>query len=206
MSRGTKLIQPDLCDIKSDASFFRLLKTSYTDMKGSFRSWISLKTVTGVHFVQFELRKSEHVNIRKENDLPPENRRAEYLYRPMPAELIPPLGENYMMHMYHHPDHADATAAMDLAQVPKKLTDRLCVCPVEGKGVGWGVNFVEGWHYNVMCLLAFAVLLLASLVFLICWAVLQHDVQGASGVAAYIVALAMLSVGSLQAVFELELL
>ncbi|MCJ1380780.1 hypothetical protein MMC17_003889 [Xylographa soralifera] len=206
MSCGTKLIQPDLRDIESDASFFRLLKTSYTEIKGQLRSRISLKTVTGIRFVQFELRKSEHVNIRKENDLPPEERRAEYLYRPMPAELIPPLGENYTMHLYHHPEHADATAATDLAQIPKKLTDRLCVCPVEGRGVGWGVHFVEGWHYNVVCLLAFALLLLASLVFLICWAVLQHDVQGASGVAAYIVAIATLSVGSVQAAFELELL
>ncbi|MCJ1286043.1 hypothetical protein MMC26_005385 [Xylographa opegraphella] len=169
------------------------------------RSRLSLKTVVGIRFVQFELRKSEHVNICKEHDLPPAEREAEYSYRPMPAELIPPLGENYMMHLYRHPDHADAIAATDLAQMLKKLADRLCVCPVEGRGVGWGVLFVEGWHYNVVCLLAFALILLASLVFLGCWAVLQHDVQGASGIAAYMLTLATLALGCVQAAFELEL-
>ena len=47
-------------------------------------------------------------------------------------------------------------------------------------------------------------MLLGSMAFLICWAVLKHDTQSASGVAAYIVAFVMLGVGNLQAAFELQ--
>ena len=47
-------------------------------------------------------------------------------------------------------------------------------------------------------------MLLGSMAFLIWWAVLRHDTQSASGVAAYIVAIVMRGVGSLQAAFELQ--
>ena len=43
MARRTRLIQPDLCEIKSDESFFRLLKRSYMEMRGRFRTRVSLK-------------------------------------------------------------------------------------------------------------------------------------------------------------------
>ena len=52
-------------------------------------------------------------------------------------------------------------------------------------------------------LIAYVVLLVASLAFLICWSVLEHNIQSASGVAAYIVALVALTIGSTQAVFDL---
>ena len=40
---------------------------------------------------------------------------------------------------------------------------------------------------------------LGSLAFVIAWAAKRHDVQGASGIAAWIVALSVLAVGWLQA-------
>ena len=205
-TRGTKLVQPDLEKINSDQDFFRLLKSCYSEIRGKTRSMLSLRTPRRIQFVQLELRKSELVSIRKEDDLPPETYKDDYLYRPMPAEIIPPLGENYMMHLFTHPDHADASAASDLEQVPKKLKNRLCVGSSEGKGIGWGVHFIEAWHYNLIWLLSFALVLLASFVFFICWAVLEHDIQGASGVAAYLLALATLTIGSVQAAFEMEIL
>lgn len=175
-------------------------------MRGKFKRILSLRTVKSIKFVQFELRRSQLVNIRKENDLPPEALREEYMYNPMPADMIPPLGENYMMHLFSHPDHADPRAKEDLDRIPKKLKDRLAICAAQGKGIGWGVHFVEGWHLSALSLVAYVVFLIASLIFLVCWAVLKQDVQGASGVAAYILALTTLSVGTLQAAFELELL
>ena len=205
-TRGTKLVQPDLEKIQSDQDFFRLLRSCYSEIRGRPRSMLSLRTPRRIKFVQFELRRSQLVNIRRDNDVPPENYKNDYIYKPMPAEMIPPLGENYMMHLYAHPDHADASAASDLEQVPKKLKQRLCVGSSEGKSIGWGVHFIESWHYNLIWLLSFAIALLASFVFFVCWAVLEHDVQGASGVAAYVLALATLLIGSVQAAFEMEIL
>ena len=69
-----------------------------------------------------------------------------------------------------------------------------------------GVHFVEGWHFSALFLVAYVVFLIASLVFFVCWAVLKQDVQGASGVAAYIFTFTTLSVGSVQVAFELEFL
>lgn len=203
-NRGTKLLQLDLRDVQDDLYFFSMLRHNYREIRGRFKRNFSLRTVKSIKFVQFELRRSHLVNIRKENDLPPETLREEYTYNPMPADMIPPLGENYMMHLFAHPDHADPRAKEDLNRIPKKLKDRLAICPTQGRGVGWGVHFVEGWHFSALFLVAYVVFLIASLVFFVCWAVLKQDVQGASGVAAYILTFTTLSVGSVQVAFELE--
>ncbi len=58
--------------------------------------------------------------IRAQNSMPPESRKHEYRYRPFPAELIPPVGENYLMHLFNHPEHADLEA-LCLHRFPKNL-------------------------------------------------------------------------------------
>ncbi|MCJ1407014.1 hypothetical protein MMC19_001084 [Ptychographa xylographoides] len=201
---ATKLLHLELRETSSDREFFGLLMKSYNDMRGRLRSYLSLKSLRTIKFVQFEMYKSELVDIRKVDDVPPIDRKDEYRYRPIPAEIIPPIGENHMMHLCTHPEDADDSDLICLNRIPKKLKERLLVDPARGTGLGWGVHFVEGWRYNVIWLLAFIVLLFSSLVFLICWAVLQHDIQGASGVAAYMLAFVALGIGSIQAAFELN--
>lgn len=200
---ATRLVHLDLRAIVSDQEFFYSLKRNYRSMRGIARSLLSLRTLKKVKFVQFEMYKSELVDIRKVDDLPPVDRRDEYRYRPMPAEHIPPVGERHMMHLCTHPEDADETQVICLDRIPKKLKERLLVCPSNGTGIGWGVHFVEGWHYTLAWLLAFVTLLVSSLVFLICWAVLRHDLQSASGVAAYMLAFVALCVGTVQAALEL---
>lgn len=200
---ATRLVHLDLRAIVSDQDFFYSLKRNYRSMRGTARSLLSLRTLKRVKFVQFEMYKSELVDIRKVDDLPPVDRRDEYRYRPMPAEFIPPVGEHHMMHLCTHPEDADETQVICLDRIPKKLKERLLVCPSNGTGIGWGVHFVEGWHYTLAWLLVFVTLLVSSVVFLICWAVLRHDLQSASGVAAYMLAFVALSVGTVQAALEL---
>ena len=180
---ATKLIQPKVQDIESDQAFFNLLQCSYHGMRGKFRSLLSMKSLKKIQFVQFEMYESELVDIRRKDDMPLEDRKDEYRYMPMPPDLIPPIGENHMMHLFTHPEHAQKTIVC-FDRIPKKLKKPLAVCPSKGTGLGWGIHFIEGWHYNLIWLLAFVLLLLCSLVFLVCWAALKHDVQGASGVAA----------------------
>ena len=202
---ATKLLQLDLQDLQSDQNLFKLLRSGYQDIRGRLKSSLSLKTIKSIKFVQFEMYESELVDVRRANDIPPEDRRDEYLYRPMPADLIPPIGENHMLHLYTHPEDANASTRVCLSRIPKKLRERLRACPVQGTSLGWGIHIIEGWHFNLLWLTAFIIVLLASLTFLIFWAILQHDLQGACGVAAYMLAFATLTVGSVQAAVEIGL-
>ena len=199
---ATKLLQPQISAIRSDKDFFQLLRTNYEQMRGRVKRALSLKTLRSIKFVQLEMYKSKLVDIRKQDDMPPEAKKDEYRYNPIPAELIPPIGENHMLHLINHPSHAEEDGLL-LDRIPKKLKERLLVCPSRGTGLGWGIYFIEGWHTSVITLVAFAVVLAGSLAFLVCWSVLKHDVQGASGVAAYMMAFLGLAIGSIQAVFEL---
>ena len=199
---ATRLFQPNLQEIRSDKDFFNLLKTNYHSLRGRLGSVLSLKTLKAIRFVQFEMYRSELVDIRKENDIPPESRKHEYRYQPIPAEIVPPVGERHMMHLYSHPEDADDVDTFCLNRIPKKLKHRLFVCPTKGTGLGWGIHFIEDWHYNQIRRLAFFLLIVASLVFLICWAVLEHDIQGASSVAGYMLTFVTLFLVGLQAFFE----
>ena len=80
------------------------------------------------------------------NVLTPETR-DDYRYRP--AEIIPPVGENLLMHLYEHLEDADDDAVC-LDRIPKKLRERL-VRPQRGSGVGWGFHSREGLNLKKMC-------------------------------------------------------
>ncbi len=69
----------------------------------------------------------------------------------------------------------------------------------QGTRVGWGIHLVEGWIASRVWLLVLSLFVTASLVFGVCWAVFEHDLQGAFGVAAYMVTLLGLVAGTLQA-------
>ncbi|KAL8934869.1 MAG: hypothetical protein Q9216_005691 [Gyalolechia sp. 2 TL-2023] len=177
-------------------SLFTELRQLYHQLKKEWWHRLSLKVVTSIRFVQSELHQHDLVDVRKVPDMPPQARNEEYLYQP--CELLPPIGENLMTHLFHHPHEANEKAITFLRS-PKKLKQRLVACPQMGASVGWGVHLVEGWAVTKVWVLALVVFLLSSLVFAVAWSVLQHDVQGAFGVAAYFVALVGLGVGTLQA-------
>ena len=128
--------------------------------------------------------------------MPPETKKNEYLYQPY--DSIPPVGENLMAHLFHHPEHATEMSVTCL-RTPKKLKARLAVCAQRGTSVGWGVHLVEGWVMTRVWSLTLFTFVFGSLVFGICWSVLRHDIQGAFAVSAYIIALLGLVVGTVQA-------
>lgn len=128
--------------------------------------------------------------------MPPETRKDEYIYQPY--DLIPPVGENLMAHLFHHPEDANE-ASITCLRAPKKRKDKLTVCPQQGTSVGWGIHLVEGWIFARIWLLALITFIISSLIFGVCWSVLHKDVQGAFGVSAYIVALLSLIFGTIQA-------
>ena len=163
---ATKLLQPGLTGVSSDKEFFNLLRTCYRHMRGWWKRLLSLKTIRSIRFVQFEVFKSELVNVQLENVVPAATRTDEYHYRPAPPEVLPPIGQNHMLHLLTHPDCAEDTGIL-LDRIPKKLRDPLRPCRIKGVGLCWGIQMYEGWHFGIIIILAFTVLLMASLVFII---------------------------------------
>lgn len=136
------------------------------------------------------------VDVRKTPDMPPEAREDEYQFQP--CDLLPPIGENLLIHHFENPHEAN-TKAIILLRSPKKRKLKLTICPQKGTNIGWGLHLVEGWMFTKLWILAMVMFLLSSLVFAIAWSILGHDVQGGFGVATYFITLASLVVGTFQA-------
>lgn len=197
---ATSLIQLDLQHPQptvSDRQLLHLLRTRYTHLRRTWhRALLSFHTLTSIDFVQFELHRKSLVDIRKRNDIPPEDRRNEYRYRPVPAEVIPPVGKNFLMHIYHHPEDADQETVC-LARFPKRVKETLKLGGAD-MPVGWGIEFVEGVHWNKVWCFGFAIVAV-SLVTGVVWSCVRRDVQGGFGIAGYMMAFLTFMVGMLQA-------
>jgi len=135
------------------------------------------------------------VDIRKEDDVPPPED-IEYRYTPAPPELIPPVGSNYLMHIFQHPECAEQEPIC-LSRFPKKVKEKLR-CD-HGTQPGWGLEFIEGWDEKKIWIICFIIFGVGSLMIGVLWAVFEHSIQDAFAIAAYMVAFATVSVGSMQA-------
>ena len=101
-----------------------------------------------------------------------------------------------MMHLFHHPSHAEDDSTC-LERFPKKLKERLKCSG--GVNAGWGLQFVEGWNIKRIWVLAFVIFGLGSLLIGVLWAVYERSIQDAFAIANYMVAFATVSVGTVQA-------
>ncbi|KAL9630172.1 MAG: hypothetical protein Q9204_004856 [Flavoplaca sp. TL-2023a] len=194
--RPTSLLHLDLCSTTSDKQLFTDLRQTYLELRKVWWQKLSLKVIHSIRFVQFELHPNDLVDVRKVPDMPPESRKDEYLYQP--CDLIPPIGENLMTHLFHHPHEAN-DRAITIKRSPKKRKQRLAVCPHMGTNIGWGIHLVEGWAMTKLWLLALVISSLGGMVFAVTWSVIKHDIQAAFAVAAHFVALSGLGVGTAQA-------
>ena len=121
---ATKVVHLNVCDLQSDRVFFKALKSHYRSMRGQWMSFFSLQTLYQVQFVRFEMHPTELVDTTIKDDISPEAKKYEYRYRPLPADYIPPIGRNYMKHLYDYPEEA-GNAAFCIDGTPKKLRERL---------------------------------------------------------------------------------
>ena len=60
----------NLCTLLSDQLFFAELQTQYESMQGKRRRWFTLKQLTRIQFVEFELHKNDLADIQITNVLP----------------------------------------------------------------------------------------------------------------------------------------
>ena len=108
-----------------------------------------------------------------------------------PSDLLPPVGSQYLLHLFRHPEDYDGEL-ITYQRAPKR-NGRLQL------GVGWGINLVEGFLADRVWVLTSTLFAFGSVVFAIVWACKKGDLQAASGVAAWILSLSVLAVGWLQA-------
>jgi hypothetical protein len=195
---ATRLLQLELLTETSscDKSLFHALRGNYSSMRGRWRSYLSFRTLHSIKFVQFDLYSSLLVDVKQQNSIPPPTNN-EYHYLPAPPELIPPIGENHLMHLYTHPDHAEPSPIC-FEKFPKKLREKL-ICNKAGTNEGWGLQFIEGWDMKKIFGLVFLLFGIGSLAIGVLWSVYNHSIQDAFTMASYMIAMTAVGMGSLQA-------
>ena len=193
-----RLSHLDTCSTSSDKDLFTNLNKSYLACKQGRRRL--LKGIIGIKFVRFELHSRDLVDIQKEPDMPSPGKAHEYRFKT--HDLLPPVGENYMLHLLHMPEDGDEETTMCL-RAPKKVRDQLVLQanPSQGETIptGWGIYLVDGLLINRLWIACACLFILASIVFGIAWSVRKNDVQGAFGVSAWMVALVFVVTGAIQA-------
>jgi hypothetical protein len=105
----------------------------------------------------------------------------EYRCRPSPEakpRQIPIFGDNYLIHYFKHPECLSEQQATIFNQLPKRACGQLAASHEEST-LGWGVYFEEGWHWRSIYFTIVVLIVTASLVFAVCWSVLERDIQGA---------------------------
>jgi hypothetical protein len=107
---------------------------------------------------------------------------------------LPPVGSTYLLHLFKHPQDYEGELITYLRS-PKRR-QRLEF------GMGWGVHLVEGFLAQRVWAVTMGICGLGSVVFAILWTIKKDDVQGAFGVAQWVLGIAVLSVGGMQAWME----
>jgi hypothetical protein len=178
---ASKLLQIRVCDLQSDKRLFTILRTTYRNIRGKWWTSISLRTLIGVRFVKFEMYRSQRVDIRdprRDDEILPPLERIEYTYKPAPPEVIPPVGENYLRHLFRYPEHAEDDPVC-LTRFLKKLRGKLSICGGQLSEVGWGLHLEEGWDRKKTWIVGFAISAVGSIVWGVLWMVFEHSTQDA---------------------------
>jgi hypothetical protein len=90
------------------------------------------------------------------------------------------------MHSLMEPEHISDTQTLVFDQLPKLVCGELKAKDNQTTE-GWGIHFQEGWDSSKLSSMVLVIFLVGSFVFAVLWSVLEHDVQGAFGVSAYVV-------------------
>ncbi|MCJ1300976.1 hypothetical protein MMC08_003775 [Hypocenomyce scalaris] len=192
-----RLKQENACSIQSDQQLFHILRVAHQEGRPKLKSLLSFETLVSIKFVKFEVFKNYLTTIVKVPDLPPPSHKAEYC--PCSNSTEPPIGENLLMHYYHHPHDAD-DALVWFDRIPKKLHRRVHLDDNRRTDVGWGVHLIEGLDWSKLWALGLIGLLL-SLLFGVLWSVFAGSIQNGFAVAGCIMTVLTCALGMAQAGF-----
>jgi len=194
--------------IRSDKDLALALREHYNQLNHRWFNWARLRGLTTIEFVQFEVHRNRFADIRATPSMPPKSATSsasrsdpekssgpsQHPYTFEPNDLLPPVGSTYLLHLFKHPNDYDGEMITYLRS-PKRR-QRLEF------GMGWGIHLVEGFLAQRVWAVTMAIFTLGSAAFAILWTVKKGDVQGAFGVAQWVLGIAVLLVGALQAWLE----
>ncbi|KAJ4351897.1 uncharacterized protein N0V89_007241 [Didymosphaeria variabile] len=186
--------------IRSDKDLAMVLREHYEHLNRRWLKWTRLRGLTTIEFVHFEVHRNRFADIRATPSMPPttssvsDKSPSQHPYTFETVDLMPPVGSHYLLHLFKHPEDYDGELIAYL-RAPKRR-ERLEF------GMGWGINLVEGFLAQKVWAVLIAGFGVGSAVFGILWTIKKDDVQGAFGVAGWIVTLAALVLGALQAWLE----
>ncbi|KAH6613828.1 hypothetical protein C7974DRAFT_321479, partial [Boeremia exigua] len=195
---GKGLRQIYISSIKDSRQLFHLVRREYRLTRETHR--------LSRHLKQFILRFQDDVEPRLHTpccnhacQCIPTVHQYEYACTPKgPPDFGPPILPSQLLHYSTHPELIAANETTVLDQMPKRMCGEL-----EATGhlltEGWGLYYEEDWNTSLILVVVTSVIVLASLLFGICWTVVRSDIQGAWGVSSYMVTtgaliLALLSV------------
>ncbi|ORY06759.1 hypothetical protein BCR34DRAFT_543101 [Clohesyomyces aquaticus] len=184
-----------VCELRSDFDLFMSIRSRFFERRAS--SVFSFKKPAKLEFVKFTMYQRNLVDINVAPDIPPESKKDEYEYDPMPADTIPPVGSNLLMHYFENPEEASNIPGI-LNYIPKRKREKLELNPVAGSATGWGLDIILGADSKKLFLGGLAGCLI-SIAFGVAWSIARKDVQGAFGVASFTLAMFVLTLGALDA-------
>ncbi|KAL1798461.1 hypothetical protein ACET3X_002498 [Alternaria dauci] len=194
--------------IRSDKDLALALREHYDQLNRRWFNWARLRGLTTIEFVQFEIHRNRFADIRAAPSMPPKSAASsastsepekshapsQHPYTFEPNDLLPPVGSTYLLHLFKHPQDYEGELITYLRS-PKRR-QRLEF------GMGWGVHLVEGFLAQRVWVAMMGVCGLGSFAFAILWTIKKGDVQGAFGVAQWVLGFAVLLVGGMQAWLE----
>lgn len=134
--------------------------------------------------IQFEMYPDAISGVRSQPSVPPESTRDDYIYDPIPPELMPPIGSNILVHYFENPQHSSVFPDL-YRRIPKKLRTKLIPCTRKGSAIGWGIQFVEGLNTFLFFICVSGGFLICFLVAL-AWTIAKDDVQGGMGIGGFL--------------------
>ncbi|CAI6337867.1 unnamed protein product [Periconia digitata] len=186
--------------IRDDRALFIAIRDHYQRLNKGWFSWARLRGLSKIEFAQFEVHRNRFADIRAAPSMPPissvssEKAPSQHPYNFEPHDLLPPVGSAYLMHLFMHPEDYEGET-MTYERSPKRR-ERL------DSGMGWGISLVEGFQAPKVWAVIMMGFGIGSAVFAAFWTIRKGDMQGAFGVASWLVTFAGLGVAGLQACLD----
>lgn len=114
--------------------------------------------------------------------------------------MVPPIGPEHMLHLFQDcPSISDVNSSSYLQRIPRRKIEPIAFNANRlSENIGWGLHFVEGLNTPLAITVMFILSSVLGIAFAICWTILEKDIQGAFGVAAYITTVMTLAVMTWQ--------
>ena len=120
-----------------------------------------------------------------------------YEYKPVPTKHLPPIGATMMMHLFNGCAAVPQERSYFIDLLPKKKDGPLEFQKGKIDGnTGYGLHFREVLNYSLPLTALFVINIAASLIFGVCWSVLEKDLQDAWTIAAWISSIVALGVSA----------